>query len=116
MSKRPVNIHIRKQSRILQLEYDEGSRWELPFELLRICSPSAEVRGHGGGPGTLQTGKKDVMVTGAEMIGNYALKIFFSDGHDSGLFSWEYLWDLGAQQEDYWQHYLTRLEQEGGRR
>ena len=88
----------------------------MPFELLRVWSPSAEVRGHGAGPGTLQTGKKDVLVTGAEMVGNYALKLSFSDGHDSGLFTWEYLWELGEQRERYWQDYLDRLQQEGGQR
>ncbi|MFL1482926.1 gamma-butyrobetaine hydroxylase-like domain-containing protein [Marinobacter sp. LN3S78] len=116
MSTRPTDIRIRKQSRLLQLVYADGQVWELPFELLRVWSPSAEVRGHGAGPGTLQTGKKEVLVTGAEMIGNYALKLTFSDGHDSGLYSWEYLWDLGEHQDDYWQRYLHRLEQEGGRR
>ncbi|MFL1403957.1 gamma-butyrobetaine hydroxylase-like domain-containing protein [Marinobacter sp. M1N3S26] len=116
MSTRPTDIRIRKQSRLLQLVYADGQVWELPFELLRVWSPSAEVRGHGAGPGTLQTGKKEVLVTGAEMIGNYALKLTFSDGHDSGLYSWEYLWDLGEHQDDYWQRYLHRLEQEGGQR
>lgn len=116
MSTRPTDIRIRKQSRLLQLVYADGHQWDLPFELLRVWSPSAEVRGHGAGPGTLQTGKKDVLVTGAEMIGNYALKLTFSDGHDSGLFSWDYLWDLGERQDDYWQRYLHRLENEGGQR
>ncbi len=116
MSKRPVDIRIRKQSRILQLDYQDGSQWALSFELLRVCSPSAEVRGHGGGPGTLQTGKRDVLLTRAEMVGNYALKLTFSDGHDSGIYSWEYLWKLGAQQDEFWQEYLLRLKREGGRR
>lgn len=116
MSTRPIDIRIRKQSRLLQLVYADGHQWDLPFELLRVWSPSAEVRGHGAGPGALQTGKKDVLVTGAEMIGNYALKLTFSDGHDSGLFSWDYLWDLGERQDDYWQRYLRRLENEGGQR
>lgn len=116
MSRRPTDIRIRKQSRVLQLDYDNGQSWELPFELLRVWSPSAEVRGHGAGPGTLQTGKRDVLITGAEMVGNYALKLSFSDGHDSGLFTWEYLWELGEQRERYWQDYLDRLQQEGGQR
>ncbi|MGM0571689.1 gamma-butyrobetaine hydroxylase-like domain-containing protein [Marinobacter sp.] len=116
MSQRPSDIRIRKQSRLLQLDYDDGTRFELPFEFLRVWSPSAEVRGHGTGPGTLQTGKKDVMVTGAEMVGNYALKLSFSDGHDSGLFTWDYLRDLGEHQQAYWQDYLGRLEAEGGSR
>ncbi|WP_417548175.1 gamma-butyrobetaine hydroxylase-like domain-containing protein [Marinobacter segnicrescens] len=116
MSQRPSAIRIRKQSRLLQLDYDDGTRLELPFEFLRVWSPSAEVRGHGAGPGTLQTGKKDVMVTGAEMVGNYALKLSFSDGHDSGLFTWDYLRDLGENQQAYWEDYLKRLEAEGGSR
>ncbi len=116
MSQRPSDIRIRRQSRLLQLDYGDGSRHELPFELLRVWSPSAEVQGHGGGPGTLQTGKKDVLVTGAEMVGNYALRLTFSDGHDSGLFTWSYLWDLGEHQHDYWQRYLDRLQREGGQR
>ena len=116
MNHRPSDIRIRRQSRLLQLDYADGSRWELPFELLRVWSPSAEVRGHGDGPGTLQTGKKDVLVTGAEMVGNYALRLTFSDGHDSGLYTWDYLQDLGENQDHYWQTYLDRLAQEGGLR
>ncbi|TNE77577.1 MAG: DUF971 domain-containing protein [Gammaproteobacteria bacterium] len=115
-TQRPSDIRIRKQSRLLRLEYEDGSIFELPFELLRVWSPSAEVRGHGMGPGVLQTGKRDVLVTGAEIVGNYALKLSFSDGHDSGLFTWEYLQDLGEHQQDYWQRYLDRLQREGGSR
>lgn len=113
---RPTGIRIRKQSRIIELEYAGNKAYELPFELLRVYSPSAEVRGHGAGPGVLQTGKRNVLVTGADMVGNYALKLTFSDGHDSGLFSWEYLRELGEQQEHFWQGYLARLEHEGGTR
>ncbi|MGP4844812.1 gamma-butyrobetaine hydroxylase-like domain-containing protein [Marinobacter sp. 1Y8] len=113
---RPTDIRIRKQSRVLQLEYSNGHIVGLPFELLRVYSPSAEVRGHGMGPGTLQTGKRDVLITGAEMIGNYALKLSFSDGHDSGLFTWAYLKDLGDNQDTHWAQYLTRMEKEGGQR
>lgn len=113
---RPSDIRIRKQSRLLQLVYADGATLDIPFELLRVYSPSAEVRGHGMGPGHLQTGKRLVAITGAEMIGNYALKLSFSDGHDSGLFTWSYLRDLGENQDRYWQDYLARLEQEGGSR
>ncbi|MEX0605651.1 MAG: DUF971 domain-containing protein [Marinobacter sp.] len=113
---RPTAIRIKKQSRVVQLEYADHRIYELPFELLRVYSPSAEVRGHGSGPGVLQTGKQHVMVTGADMVGNYALKLTFSDGHDSGLFSWEYLQELAEQQERFWRDYLARLEQEGGKR
>ncbi|MDC0663079.1 DUF971 domain-containing protein [Marinobacter sp. SS21] len=115
-TERPSNIRIRKRSRLLHLDYADGSSAELPFELLRVYSPSAEVRGHGMGAGVLQTGKQDVEITGAEMIGNYALKLSFSDGHDSGLFTWAYLRELGQHQDDYWRRYLARLEQEGGLR
>ncbi|WP_165857659.1 gamma-butyrobetaine hydroxylase-like domain-containing protein [Marinobacter sp. JSM 1782161] len=113
---RPTDIRIRRQSRILQLSYANGAVHELPFELLRVYSPSAEVRGHGAGPGTLQTSKRNVLVTGAEMVGNYALKLSFDDGHDSGLFSWAYLEELGEQKARFWQDYLDRLEREGGSR
>lgn len=113
---RPTDIRIRTQSRVLRLEYVDGQVFELPFELLRVYSPSAEVRGHGMGPGTLQTGKRKVALTGADMVGNYALKLSFSDGHDSGLYTWEYLRELGEQQDTYWQRYLARLEKEGGSR
>ncbi len=113
---RPTDIRIRKKSRLLRLEYADGEVLELPFELLRVYSPSAEVRGHGSGQGTLQTGKRDVLLTGVEPVGNYALKLIFSDGHDSGLFTWEYLADLGRHQNQYWQTYLDRLSREGGSR
>lgn len=113
---RPTDIRIRRQSRLMRLEYADGTVHELPFELLRVYSPSAEVRGHGNGPGTLQTGKRDVEVTGADMVGNYALKLSFSDGHDSGLFSWSYLRELGERQSEFWRDYLERLEREGGSR
>ena len=113
---RPTDIRIRTQSQVLRLEYGDGTLHELPFELLRVYSPSAEVRGHGSGPGKLQTGKAGIMVENAEMVGNYALKLTFSDGHDSGLFSWAYLRELGEQQQTLWQDYLARLEKEGGSR
>lgn len=114
--RRPADIRVRKKSRLLRLEYPDGEVSELPFELLRVYSPSAEVRGHGTGPGTLQTGKRDVLLTAVEPVGNYALKLTFSDGHDSGLFTWEYLADLGRNQARYWQDYLERLAREGGSR
>lgn len=113
---RPTDIRIRKRSRQLELHYADGHLLALPFELLRVYSPSAEVRGHGMGPGVLQTGKRDVAITQAEMVGNYALKLSFDDGHDSGLFTWDYLQELGREQEQYWQRYLARLAAEGGSR
>ena len=112
----PQDIRIRKQSRVLHLAYSDGTVHELPFELLRVYSPSAEVRGHGMGPGVLQTGKRQVMVLNAEIVGNYALKLTFDDGHDSGLYTWRYLWDLGCKQDGFWQDYLERLTAAGGSR
>ncbi|MBS3804795.1 MAG: DUF971 domain-containing protein [Oleiphilaceae bacterium] len=112
----PSDIRIRKKSRLLRLEYLDGTCHELPFELLRVYSPSAEVRGHGSGLGTLQTGKRDVLISDAAMVGNYAVKLTFSDGHDSGIFSWSYLREMGDQQEKFWQDYLERLERENGSR
>ena len=114
--KTPTNIHLRKKSRVLELDYANGTRRQLDFEYLRVFSPSAEVRGHGGGEGYLQTGKKNVEIHSLEPIGNYALKIHFSDGHDSGLYSWEFLWDLAENHERYWQRYLERLETAGASR
>jgi DUF971 family protein len=113
---RPTDIRIRKQSGALELTYGDGHTLSIPFELLRVFSPSAEVRGHGASPGPLQTGKRGVLVTGAEMVGNYALRLDFSDGHDTGIFSWAYLRELGEEQAQYWQAYLERLEKEGGLR
>lgn len=118
MSKQPVpnDIRIRRRSRVLALSYADGTTMELPFELLRVYSPSAEVKGHGSGPGWLQTGKKEVEITGIQPVGNYAVQLSFSDGHDTGIYSWDYLWDLAANQQAYWQDYLARLEREGGQR
>lgn len=113
---RPTDIRIRKRSGQLELTYGDGSSYVIPFELLRVCSPSAEVQGHGGSDGPLQTGKRSVLVTGAEMVGNYALRLIFSDGHSTGIFSWGYLGELGQNQDQYWQVYLERLEKEGGSR
>lgn len=114
MSQSPIpnNIKLHKKSRTLELIYDDGS-FELEAEFLRVHSPSAEVRGHGIGNGTLQTGKKFVGITGVEASGNYALKIIFDDGHDSGLYTWKYLHDLATQHDQYWQTYLKNLADAG---
>ncbi|WP_097462324.1 gamma-butyrobetaine hydroxylase-like domain-containing protein [Mangrovitalea sediminis] len=112
----PAHIHLRKKSRVLELVYSNGESVQLDFEYLRVFSPSAEVRGHGGGEGYLQTGKKDVTIEKLEPVGNYALKIHFSDGHDSGLYSWEFLRDLADNHERYWQRYLERLAEAGASR
>jgi DUF971 family protein len=109
----PTEIKLHKQSRLLEVAFDDGSRFNLPCEYLRVFSPSAEVRGHGPGQETLQVGKKDVEITAIEPVGHYAVVLVFSDKHDSGIYSWDYLHDLGVNQERYWQNYLQRLEAAG---
>lgn len=109
----PTEIKLHKQSRILEVAFDDGKRFNLPCEYLRVYSPSAEVRGHGPGQETLQVGKKDVEITNIEPVGQYAVVLVFSDGHDSGIYSWDYLYDLGMEQELYWQTYLRRMEEAG---
>ena len=111
--RKPLEIKLRKQSRILEVAFDDGKRFELPFEYLRVWSPSAEVRGHGPGQETLQLGKHDVQVVGVEPVGNYAIKLVFDDGHDSGLYAWGYLYELGATREEKWQYYLDRVARLG---
>lgn len=108
----PSNIKLHKKSKTLELIYNETS-FELTAEFLRVHSPSAEVRGHGIGNGTLQTGKKFVGISGVEPSGNYALKITFDDGHDSGLYTWQYLYTLATQQDQYWDKYIKSLEEAG---
>jgi len=103
-------------SRVLEIEFDDGAKFRLPFEFLRVNSPSADVRGHGPGQETLQVGKKSVTITSLEPIGHYAIKPSFSDGHDSGIYSWEYLYELGQNQDRLWAEYLERLEAAGGSR
>ncbi|CAL62971.1 Conserved hypothetical protein [Herminiimonas arsenicoxydans] len=109
----PTGLTVRKQSRVLEIEFDDGAAFSLPFELLRVWSPSAEVRGHGPGQETLQTGQRNVEITAVEPVGNYAIKPVFSDGHDTGIFSWEYLHHLGTNQDALWEDYLRRLEAAG---
>jgi len=106
----PTDIVLHTQSRILEVAFDNGARYRFPFEFLRVYSPSAEVRGHGKGQETLQSGKRDVLLEQVEPVGNYALKLVFSDGHDSGLYSWDYLVAIGEEQDALWQEYLARLE------
>jgi DUF971 family protein len=112
----PTDITLHRKSRVLEIAFDDGSAFELPFEFLRVHSPSAEVRGHGPGQETLQQGKRDVDILSLEPVGNYAVKPLFSDGHDSGLYSWDYLYELGRDRDRLWQAYLARLEQAGGSR
>ena len=104
----PLDIKIRTESRVLEVSFDDGSHYELPFEYLRVFSPSAEVKGHGGGEGTLQLGKETVGITGVEPIGNYALRLLFDDGHNTGLYSWSLLHELGRDRKANWARYLER--------
>lgn len=108
----PTGLTLHKQSKSLELIYGDDS-YSLPAEYLRVYSPSAEVRGHGRGQEVLQTNKEQVGIDQLEASGNYALKIYFDDGHNSGLFSWDYLYDLATQQDVHWQDYLNRLEKAG---
>ena len=109
----PTEIRLRKQSRVLDVAFGEAEHYSLPFEYLRVHSPSAEVQGHGPGQEVLQTGKREVTLLELEPVGNYAVKPVFSDGHDSGLFSWDYLYFLGSEQERLWADYLARLQAAG---
>jgi DUF971 family protein len=102
-------ITVHQQSRVLEIGFADGAAFRLPFELLRVYSPSAEVQGHGPGQEVLQTGKREVELLGLEPVGNYAVQPSFSDGHDSGIYSWEYLYFLGSQQDALWQQYEQRL-------
>ncbi|MCL7928502.1 gamma-butyrobetaine hydroxylase-like domain-containing protein [Halomonas llamarensis] len=112
----PSRVHYHKQARELELGYANGENYRLPIELLRVFSPSAEVRGHGGDTAVLQVGKKHIGLQNITPAGNYALKLHFDDGHDSGLFSWNYLYELATHQDDYWRDYLQRLEDAGASR
>ena len=112
----PTEITVHQQSRALELAFDDGARYRIPFELMRIYSPSAEVMGHGPGQEVLQTGKRDVLITALEPVGHYAVRPSFSDGHDSGLFTWDYLYRLGEQQEQLWHDYEERLNAAGRQR
>ncbi len=109
----PQDITLHGQSRILEIAFADGASFRIPFELMRIYSPSAEVQGHGPGQEVLQTGKREVDVVELEPVGNYAIKPTFSDGHDSGLFSWEYLYFLGSRQAELWADYQARLQAAG---
>ena len=112
----PVNITLHSSSRVFEVEYDDGRSFRLPFEFMRVHSPSAEVRGHGPGQGTLQAGKRDVTITEVQPIGHYAVQPLFSDGHSSGIYSWEYLYELGVNQARLWSEYLAQLEAAGASR
>lgn len=109
----PTSLTVHKQSRTLEIEFESGSAFSLPFEYLRVFSPSAEVKGHGPGQEVLQTGKRDVLLTAIEPVGHYAVQPHFSDGHNSGIYTWDYLYQLGVNQVQWWGDYLRRLEAAG---
>lgn len=109
----PTEIKLRKGSRVLDIAFDDGQRFELPFEYLRVYSPSADVRGHGPGQEVLQVGKERVDIVRVEPVGSYAIRLFFDDGHNTGLYTWQYLHELGAQREENWRRYLERLRAAG---
>jgi DUF971 family protein len=106
---KPTDIKLHQASRRLELSFDDGAHFMLPCEFLRVYSPSAEVRGHGPGQEVLQIGKEYVNIVGIEPVGHYAVKLTFSDGHDTGLYSWDYLYEIGQHQSEMWAEYLTRL-------
>ena len=112
----PTELRLHQKSRELEVSFADGKRFRLSYEFLRVFSPSAEVRGHGPGQETLQTGKREVTITQLEPVGNYGVKPTFSDGHDSGIYSWDVLHDLGEHQEELWQAYLARLQEAGASR
>ena len=109
----PTEIKLRKQSRLLEVSFDNGKQFAFSFEFLRVYSPSAEVKGHGPGQETLQTGKREVLIEALAPVGHYAVQPLFSDGHESGIFTWDYLYELGLQQEQLWRDYEARLAAAG---
>ena len=113
---KPTEIKLHKASHILEISFDTGETFNLPTEYLRVYSPSAEVQGHGPGQEVLQIGKQDVNIDKIEQVGNYAIQLFFDDNHDTGIYSWQTLYDLGKNQEQYWQDYLERLKAAGHER
>ncbi len=106
----PTEIKLHQVSRKLEIAFNNGTRFELPYEFLRVYSPSAEVRGHGPGQEVLQVGKKNVEIKGIEPVGSYAVQLTFSDGHDTGLFSWDYLYELGENHAELWDLYMSRMK------
>lgn len=113
---KPTEINLHKASHILEVAFDDGKRFELPTEYLRVYSPSAEVQGHGPGQEKLQIGKQDVNIERIEQVGNYAIQLYFDDNHDTGIYSWETLYNLGANHDELWQKYLDRLKEAGKER
>ncbi|KQP43245.1 gamma-butyrobetaine hydroxylase-like domain-containing protein [Pseudorhodoferax sp. Leaf274] len=109
----PEDITVHGQSRVLEIAFSDGARFRIPFELMRVYSPSAEVKGHGPGQEVLQTGKREVTLLGLDPVGNYAVQPGFSDGHNSGIFTWEYLYFLGKEEQQLWADYTRRLAEAG---
>lgn len=112
----PTSLTVHRRSRVLEIQFSDGAIFRIPFELMRVYSPSAEVQGHGPGQEVLQTGKGDVDLPALEPVGNYAVQPSFSDGHDSGIYSWDYLYFLGSEQERLWADYAARLQAAGRHR
>ncbi|MDO9283966.1 MAG: DUF971 domain-containing protein [Aquabacterium sp.] len=112
-SPQPTALTLHQASRVLEVGFDDGQVFRIPFELMRVYSPSAEVQGHGPGQETLQTGKRDVGISKLDVVGHYAVQPTFTDGHDTGIFAWGYLYKLGAEQADLWQRYEQRLAEAG---
>ena len=112
----PTEIKLHQKSRVLEIAFADGAAFRLPCEFLRVYSPSAEVRGHGPGQEVLQAGKKEVEITRIEPVGQYAVQLHFSDGHDTGIYSWDLLYDYGKRQDEMWRHYLKRMEEAGASR
>ncbi len=112
----PTELNLHRQSRVLEITFDDGSHFNLPCELLRVFSPSAEVQGHGPGQRVLQIGKEDVNINRIEPVGHYAIRIYFDDDHDTGIFSWDYLHRIAIDQEALWQEYLAEFEKSGHKR
>ena len=112
----PTEIKLHQKSRLLEVVFADGKAFRLPCEFLRVYSPSAEVRGHGPGQEVLQVGKQDVEITRVEPVGQYAIQLTFSDGHDTGIYSWDLLYDYGLNQEEMWQRYLARMKEAGASR
>ena len=113
---RPIDIRLHQASKLLEIKFDNNTECMLSCEMLRVYSPSAEVRGHGIGQETLQIGKEDVNISAIEPVGNYAVKLTFTDGHDTGLYSWDYLYYLGENYQALWQDYISKLEMAGHKR
>lgn len=116
MSPQPTALTVHQASRVVEIHFDDGREFRIPFELMRVYSPSAEVQGHGPGQEVLQTGKRDVLIEAIEPVGHYAVQPRFSDGHDTGIYTWEYLYHLGADQAELWSRYEQRLKEAGQER